>query len=170
MSENIASQINETNQNLFAQLDSFDEQMLNKVPYADSWTAAQVANHLTKSDRFINQLLNGPTRSTSRPPDQYIKKLSDIFLNFESKMKSPDMIVPDDRIFGKPELVNDIKSIRAQVLESASKVDLALTTTVDSPLGESTLLEILHFHLYHTKRHLHQLKKIQAALQGVVTI
>jgi len=157
-------QIRGTNEKLFAILDSFDESHLNTVPYANSWTAAQVGNHLTKSDRFITQLVSGPTVSTERAADEYVKQLADTFLNFDEKLVAPEMIIPDEKTFTKAEVLTDIKSTRSNLLNVANSVDLTRTTSLKSPFGKSTLLELLHFHLYHTKRHIHQLEKIRAAV------
>jgi hypothetical protein len=166
MDTEIVKRVQDTNQKLFGLLDSFDEKKLNKVPYADSWTAAQVGNHLVKSDRFIHYVLTGPTRETKRPVDEHVGQLSETFLNFDVRLKSPGMIIPDERTFTKTEVLNDLKTARNKILDAASKVNLNLTTTIDSPLGESTLLELLHFHLFHTQRHLHQLEKIRAAISA----
>jgi hypothetical protein len=166
MTIDIVTQVRDTNQQLFSQLEAFDEIKLNKVPYMDSWTAAQVANHLVKSDRFLLQLLMGPTRETTRQTDAQVQQLADTFLNFDTRLKSPGMIIPDDRAFTKQEVLTDLKTARTNLLEAADEVDLALTTTIESPLRESTLLELLHFHLYHTKRHLHQLEKIKHAVSA----
>jgi hypothetical protein len=166
MATDIVLQVQESNKQLFSLLDTFDEKKLNKVPYIDSWTAAQVANHLVKSDRFLLHLLTGPTRETNRSADANIQQLADTFLDFDTRLMSPIMIIPDERTFTKHEVLTDLKTARTNILDAAGKVDLGLTTTIESPLGESTMLEILHFHLYHTKRHLHQLEKIQLALSA----
>ena len=164
MSEEIVQQIAGVNEDLFKLLDSFDDSELNMVPYPDSWTPGQVADHLTKSDRLLFGLLSGPTRSTSRAPDANIQMLSDTFLNFETKMKSPEVIIPDQKVFTKTEVLDEIRSIRSEIVSIAGKNDLSKTTTLSSPLGESTLLEILHFHSYHTQRHIHQLEKMRSAM------
>ena len=166
MVTDIVTQVQDTNKLLFDLLDSFDENKLNKIPYRDSWTAAQVANHLVKSDRFLHYLFNGPTRKTERAADAHIQQLADIFLDFDTRLKSPGMIIPDDRPFTKNEVLTDLKTARTNLLDAAEKMDLGLITTLESPLGESTMLEILYFHLFHTKRHLHQLEKIQLALSA----
>jgi hypothetical protein len=166
MANDIVTQVQDTNRKLFGMLDSFDEKKLNRVPFADSWTAAQVCNHLVKSDRFLHYLLTGPTRETKRPADEHVGQLGETFLNFEVRLKSPKMIVPDERTFTKAEVLSDLKTARTSIIDAANKVNLDLTTTVESPLGESTLLELLHFHLYHTKRHLHQLEKIYQAVSA----
>jgi hypothetical protein len=161
MDANLTTQILETNGHLFHILESFDEQAINQLPVPGSWTVAQVANHLQKSDRFISYLLHAPTKDTQRPADEYVKQLKDTFLDFNTRMNSPEMIVPDAGPFDKESLLQELKSGRTAILAAAGQVDLARTTSVESPLGESTLLELLHFHLFHTQRHIHQLRRIR---------
>jgi DinB family protein len=162
MSISLLSEITKTNADLFVLIDSFDENELNQVPFENSWTAGQVANHLKKSDSFIHYLLTAPTRETQRPADQNVGQLRDVFLNFDKKLDAPDMIAPDTRNFTREEALGSLKDIRSKILEDAANTDLTLTTTVKSPLGAATLLEMLHFHLFHTQRHIHQLEKIRA--------
>ena len=59
--------------------------------------------------------------------------------------------------------MQELKLAFNKLKENERKTDL--TSLVEGlPLGPITKLEILHFSLYHTQRHLHQMKKIVAAL------
>ena len=69
-------------------------------------------------------------------------------------------------------LENEISGKATGILRKSTKKTIAkeeianLTDMVDNlPLGAITKLEILHFVLYHTQRHLHQMKKICDALK-----
>ena len=80
-------------------------------------------------------------------------------------MKSPDFIIPEDISYEKQAAAEELHSAENQLKESAN--DALLTELVKGlPLGPVTKLEILHFVLYHTQRHVHQMKKIKEALSN----
>lgn len=144
-------------------LSSFSEKELNTVPFKGSWTAAQVGRHLFKSEDGIDKLFAAPTKPVNRPPDANAGELKKTFLDFNTKMKSPDFIVPEDIAFDKDELVESLANAKEKVLESVKENNLAYSAELpeDHPLAGSTKLEIVHFITYHTIRHNHQIKKIR---------
>jgi uncharacterized damage-inducible protein DinB len=44
---------------------ALSQEEINIVPFAGSWTAAQVTEHLCKSDNAMIQALNGPVEPTN---------------------------------------------------------------------------------------------------------
>src|SRR5688572_4712056 len=83
---------------------------INTVPFTGSWTAAQVTEHLCKSDNAMIQALNGPVQPTSRPPDKMVNNLRSIFLDFSTKLPSPEFIIPVPGTHDKDSLLNAFKS------------------------------------------------------------
>src|ERR1700753_1266909 len=73
---------------------SFTDHQINTVPFENSWTAAQVIDHVTKSNTPIWQSVSGEGVSTDRDPAQAEPHIKAQFLNFDVKMKSPDFILP----------------------------------------------------------------------------
>lgn len=165
MTNDILRELTDTNNTLFERIASFDEAALNTIPFADSWTAAQVAVHLFKSDMGMLKLLHGPVKTTSRPPDEEVGKLRDIFLNFEAKYNAPTFTVPAAETYEKDAVISSLRDTRTQLDESFRTMDLTATTG-SSPLGELTRLEILHFVLFHTQRHIRQLENIYARVHA----
>ena len=49
----ITAQIDETSQELYQLIGSLSEEQFNMVPFIDSWTPAQLAVHVTKSNNGI---------------------------------------------------------------------------------------------------------------------
>ncbi|MEO6219070.1 MAG: hypothetical protein ABIO81_01485, partial [Ginsengibacter sp.] len=72
---------------------------INKIPYKDSWTAAQVLNHVTKSTTGVAQTMLKTSQPAARDAGEKVPELKKTFLDFLNKMKSPDTIVPDDGPF-----------------------------------------------------------------------
>ncbi|MEO6452453.1 MAG: DinB family protein [Ginsengibacter sp.] len=156
--------IDEAVSELVSLMSSLDENQINSVPYQDSWTAAQLLTHVTKSTNGMAKAMLMESKPAKRDPGEKILHLKNAFLDFSSKMESPDFIVPGEGPYGKQAVINEINKSFQQFKEDTNKANL--TDIVKGlPLGEITKLEILHFVLYHTQRHLHQMKKIYDALK-----
>lgn len=146
-------------------MSSLDGNTINTVPYKDSWTAGQLFRHVTKSTAAIAKAMRMDARPAERNADEKVHELKETFLDFSSKMKSPDFIVPENGPYNKQVAIDDLNKSFEQLKKGAGNANL--TEVVDSlPLGEVTKLEMLHFVLYHTQRHLHQFKKICEALKN----
>ena len=144
---------------------SFTDEQLNSIPLENSWTAGQVADHIIKALSGSAKTLHGKTETIDREAGEKIKAINDVFLDFTSKMKSPDFILPGNGPFKKTELLTAIEKIRKEILET-SNLDLSLLC-LDFELpgfGKFTRLEWLHFFLAHTQRHTNQLKNIYHTL------
>lgn len=140
------------------------EQTINTIPYKDSWTVGQLYRHVSKSTNGMAKVLKIPGTPVERDPAGRVPELSDTFLNFEHKLKSPDFIVPEEGSYEKLVVIQDLQNSFKSLEESVH--GMAQAELVNNlPFGPITKLEILHFVWYHTQRHLHQLKKISKALQ-----
>jgi uncharacterized damage-inducible protein DinB len=139
---------------------------INTVPFAGSWTAGQVIEHLCKSDNAMIQTLNGAVQPTNRPPDEMVANLQAIFLDFSTKLPSPEFIIPSDQTFDKENLLSTFKAGRKQIGKAIQTLDL--TATCHMPIfGEPTRMEIIAFVIFHTMRHTNQVKRITEKLAAV---
>jgi hypothetical protein len=159
MKTKIQEELDTVTTELLLLIDSFDQEQINLVPFEDSWTAAQVANHLAKSDASVIASIYGPGMPAERAPDEKTPELKGIFLNFEVKLKSPEMVIPDNTIFKKDDLIATLKQTRSRLSAAAATLNLDELCTHEV-LGNMTRLEFLSFVTYHTQRHVHQLKRI----------
>ena len=156
--------IDEPVSQLLELMSSLDETKINTVPYKDSWTAGQLFRHVTKSTNAMAKAIRMESRPAERDAGEKIPGLKKAFLDFSTKMKSPDFIVPEEGPYEKKAAIEEFNKSFAQLRESTNKA--SLTDMADNlPLGAITKLEVLHFVCYHTQRHLHQMKKIIAALK-----
>jgi uncharacterized damage-inducible protein DinB len=151
-----------TTRDLLQVLGEFNNEQFNRLPFEGSWTAGQVADHLFRAERGAPALMTGNTHQTTRNPEQFVKPLDDAFLDFSTKMKSPDFILPSDGPHDQVEYYNKFEAIRKNILELAAKLDLTETCTeFDMPkLGHMTRYELLRFTVAHSTRHIRQLKNI----------
>src|SRR5689334_12497941 len=84
---------------------SFTEEELNTVPYKNSWTAAQVAEHVTRSNITIIQSMQIDGKKSTRELDERVPELKATFLDFSIKLNSPDFILPTQALYQKEPLV-----------------------------------------------------------------
>jgi hypothetical protein len=138
---------------------SFHEEQINKVPFENSWTAAQVADHVNKSNKSMIRSLSEKGKASGRNGDEGVEKLRELFLNFDSKLQSPKFILPTQDTYNKEALIADLRNSVERIKELSKTVDVS--EMINHPVfGEVTKFEILHFIVYHTQRHIHQLKNI----------
>ena len=158
--------LNETTQNLLQTISLFDHTQFNQIPYKESWTAGQVAEHIFKSESGVPIVLNGNNKQTSRPPDQNIEQIKNTFLDFTSKMRSPDFILPTEDKKSREELFENLKANRAKIIKITNSIDLSKTYYMFPfpGIGEMTGLEWLTFVICHSKRHIRQMKNIHEVL------
>jgi dihydrofolate reductase len=140
-------------------ISSFSETQINELPFAGSWTAAQVADHVTKSNIAIVRSLKKEGRFGGRKPEEGIEQMRNVFLNFETKLQSPDFILPARDIYQRELVIDNLKESIEQLRETAVDTDL-FHTIHHSIFGEITKVELLYFVVYHTQRHIRQLKNI----------
>ncbi len=156
--------LDETWVELLQLISSASPSIINMVPFKDSWTIAQLATHVMKSNKAIAQGLNMEGKPSERNPEEGVEHLKKMFLDFTIKFKSPEFIVPEEANYTKEDVIAEfLKSIEL-LKEAGTKV--RLSEIINLPVfGEITKLELLHFVWYHTKRHTHQLKIILDALR-----
>ena len=162
--DELFSAIDETVSEMVGLMSSLGENQINSLPYKDSWTAGQLLRHVTKSTNEMAKAMETESKSAERNPGEKIPELKKAFLDFSSKMKSPDFIIPEEVSYKKQASIEEINKSFNQLKKNTNKASLN-DIVKGLPLGEITKLEILHFVLYHTQRHLHQMKKIYDALK-----
>lgn len=140
-----------------------NEGQVNTVPFAGGWNAGQLFRHVTKSTNGMVRALLAEARPAMREPAENVGQLRRSFLDFSTKMKSPAFIVPEDEYYEKEQSVAELDTALQQLRASAERADLQ-ELVKGLPLGDVTKLEILHFVVYHTQRHVQQMRKIQRAL------
>jgi hypothetical protein len=104
----------------------------------------------------------GKTEKTTREPDEKIKDIEALFLNFDIKMESPEFILPVNTEYSKNSLALSLLKNEKELLDITDRYDLSLTI-LDFELpgfGKFTILEWIGFVLTHIKRHLSQLQSI----------
>lgn len=141
-----------------------DENKVNTIPYEGSWTAPQLLRHVTKSINGMTRALQMDATPATRNPSERTDELKKIFLDFSKKLTQPEFIVPEERVYEKQSAIEGLNKSFGRFKESAAVAKLD-DLVEGLPLGPITKLEIIHFVLYHTQRHVFQMKKICEALK-----
>jgi hypothetical protein len=164
MEKELLSQIDETETALLDIYNHLSQQQLNTVPYEGSWTPGQLSEHLEKACTVGT--LYGKTADTTRDPAEKVEPLRKLFLDFTIKLHSPDFIYPEGDHFNKEEVLRLLKTRWTDIRKAATTLELDKTCLdFEMPqFGTLTRFEWLSFLVIHTQRHLHQLRKMQAAL------
>lgn len=163
--KNILRELEDTGNTLLKTLSAFDQAKINKVPFEGSWTAGQIGDHLLKSYAVV-ETLNGEVKPTKRAVDLKVEELKSIFLNYNLKMQSPEFILPANSIINKEALISSLEHRISLLIKSVTTLDLSKTCVsfIIPELEEMTRTEWIYFVIYHTQRHIHQLKQIQKVL------
>ncbi|WP_264550694.1 DinB family protein [Flavobacterium sp. N2038] len=169
MKTSVQKKITDTFQKLKETLSLFPESDLNKVPYEGSWTAGQVAQHIIMADSGFPELFARKTEKTNRKPDENVKDIDALFLNFDLKMDAPVFLIPEKKEYNKNDLNLKLLKIESELLECAEKYDLTLISPDFQLPGfdKFTLYEWINFALVHTQRHTNQLNKIFKSLNNL---
>ncbi|QNK63134.1 DinB family protein [Pedobacter sp. PAMC26386] len=160
--ETILLDTDQTFTNLLQIVSAFDDKQLNEIPFKGSWTAGQVLQHLILANSGFIEVMQGPVKETERKPDQQVALIRKDFLNFDSKMESPDFILPLPISYSKQRQIGTLENIKSGLLHLVDTAELDKTCLAfELPgYGFLTRFEAVYFVNYHTQRHSHQLKNI----------
>ncbi len=141
-----------------------DEEMVNTIPFDGSWTAPQLLRHVSKSMQGMAKAMKMEAKPATRNPEERIEGLKNVFLNFSKKLTQPDFLIPENQVYKKQPAIDELNKSFSEFKANASRANL--NEQVEGlPLGPITKLEIIHFVLFHTQRHLYQMENICAALK-----
>src|SRR5262245_26382266 len=122
--EELFVSLDDTTSELIRLISSFTEMQINDIPFAGSWTAAQVADHVAKSNIGIIHSLKKEGKSPERAPDEIVEELKNTFLDFDTKLQSPEFILPTQDIYQKKLVIDNLKTSIAELKEVSRHVNL----------------------------------------------
>jgi len=168
MKEELKIEITSTFGQLYQTLSLFTQGEINAIPYEGSWTSGQVARHIIKSTSGLKQVCDNNTKKLASNPEEKVPALKQIFLDFSTKMNSPEFIYPELKDYDKEMLLSSVQKIEKELVYIADNYDLGLTCMdFEMPgFGNLTIYELVSFAGIHTKRHIYQLTNIYKALRN----
>ena len=148
-------------------LQSFSAKESNRVFYSGSSSAAQVADHVIKCCAGLPKMLAGGSIVNQRNYEENVQKIEFIFLEFITKMQSPEFILPADKFFKTDNLQHALNKLLDKIVMINVQKDFNRTYS-DFPflqMGFFTGKERLCFSLEYTTGHLRKIKNIHQCLQ-----
>ena len=141
---------------------SFEEDLINRKPFPESWTPTQVALHIILAT-------DGVPDSTTRPldrEDSYLPRIKPWWEDLNQKFESPEPLKPDDKPRSKKEILSELKRVREKDLNILLHEDLTLICMdLELPtIGYLTRYEWLWFIQMHLRRHLFQLQNLRGEI------
>jgi len=138
---------------------------LNKLPFEDSWTIGQVAEHIILCSRDIP---DRQVKEAERPYNEKEPALKGIFLDMEQKSKAAPVVTPQLPPHHKKILLEKLNVNKIFLTKIIHEKDLKqLCLDMEFPfMGYLTRYEWLHFISVHTRRHLNQIRNIQQYLSN----
>ena len=172
MTTDFISELDLTATQLKEAIKVFTREDFKKIPFEGSWSAAQVAEHILKSASGIPGVLSGNSKPAERDPEEKVKIIESIFLDFSTKMKSPKFILPSMEPPSKEELLQDLNAAFEKIKHISNTINLAdLYPDFPFPqMGELSGYEWLCFIICHSKRHTVQIKNIYKKISGNVIV
>ena len=148
---------------------AFTEENFNVIPFANSWTASQVCEHIIKTNKSIAHALSKKGATTEREPDQRVIELKEILLDFTRKFQAPEFVIPTKSDYKKEVFFQDLKESMEGIKALSKTINVSEMIIVPG-FGELTKLELLHFIVYHAQRHIIQLKNVRASFANTGTV
>jgi hypothetical protein len=163
--QEVIAEIQTTFSRLKAALSKFTEQELNMVPFAGSWTAGQVTEHIIKS---IGGIPDERTKSADRPYDEKIEAIREMFLDMNQKFQTDPSLEPEGANYSLESLLDTLAQFETQHIATVQRVDLtALCLDMELPVfGYLTRYEWIRFMMVHTQRHTQQIENIYSVLRN----
>ncbi|MDN5284497.1 MAG: DinB family protein [Mucilaginibacter sp.] len=163
LSELVTAQVESIKEKLIQTIALIKQDEINRTPFEGSWTAGQVGEHINLSVSGMIKTLSAPVNVTEREPDRYVKGIKDMFLNFNLKFSAAPGITPTDKHQDKETLINTLTNTFKGFINIVRAEDLTGTFPgVEFPgMGPLTRLEWVYLTIYHTQRHIHQLKEMK---------
>jgi uncharacterized damage-inducible protein DinB len=161
--EELIIEIENVNREFIQTLSQFSEKELNKIQQEESWTAGQVTEHILKSNGgILAQLLNGDGNPTTRPFDEHVDLIKNIFRS-EDKMKTAPSLEPSQPPHDLEDLMKTLNLQQIQKLETIKVKELKeLSSELQFPPAPNglTRYEWIIFMIEHTRRHGKQIENI----------
>lgn len=148
--------------NLLDVLSDIPKEIFDKQPESKEWSIGKVAEHLIKVEIGTVRLFTGPTEPSARDAEQKVEQIKRRMLDHETKMRAYGPIVPDDKPKDKTKALEKIQNIRQQISSFIDILDLTeIITGFEHPIfGPLTRIEWIYFNIYHSRRHVHQIRLI----------
>lgn len=162
----IQTELQSVTNKLIPLLQSFSPDAFSKKVDEQTWSAAEVAEHLLIVNRNLSYVLKSEGEMPERAYDKKLSVIKEALSNRATKIVAPETVKPTGTVQDQQELINGLQHYMQVLHQIAEEKELQeLCTQYPHPrLGRLTRLEWLYFIIYHTERHCQQLEIIKSEL------
>lgn len=164
--ENLLSDLDANTDALIEQVLNFDPALFEQQPIDQSWSAAQLTEHIYVLDRLIYNILAGETEPAARAADEKVATIQAVINNRSRTIIAPDPIVTLGKIKDQQILISKIITARKEIHTVIQTMDLSPICLgfIHKGFGPMTRLEWIEFLIVHSQRHFHQYQRIANTL------
>lgn len=169
--KDLLTRMEKEHKQLFKELRNYPDDLLNKKPAPDAWSAAQVIEHLIAADDVSLQYLRKKAGNTAEVKNEglrglYKSTLLKIIFMLPIKFKVPAVVAPSENFMPLTELEERWKTLREGFVEVTTKLtdkDLERGLWKHTRAGKMNIYQMFDFLHIHFKRHEQQIERtIQA--------
>lgn len=163
----VKKDLNHSTSHMLDVLSNIPEDDFNKIPVQGKWSVGKVAEHLIKVETGTVRLFSGSSKASERDYEKNIQLIRDRMMDFETKMKAFGPILPDNDPKDQSKVLEKLQDIRQKTAGFIEIQDLTeIVTGFEHPIfGLLTRVEWIYFNIYHSRRHIKQIEKIQWELR-----
>ncbi|WP_103665297.1 DinB family protein [Gracilimonas amylolytica] len=159
----LKEQLNNNTEALLSKIGQIADEQFHAKPDDETWSPAQVLEHLYRSEFGIPKLFMGEAEpDPDRDSEAIIEKMRKQFLESDKKYKASGVILPGEEKKSKEELTSNFRSLREKIAVLADQFDSKeVCKAYEHPVyGYLTREEWLNFNIIHTQRHMAQIDRI----------
>lgn len=155
--------LHDSTEKFIALLESFPEESWMNKPDENTWSAAEVAGHVSLLDLYIARMMQQKGIKADRDPMQQKELIKKALEDHTRKLTAPEPIQVKDAN-DKQSSVNNFLKYRRMIAESISTQDLdeICPGFKHAYFGYLSRGEWAWFTVYHSNRHMMQIKKLQS--------
>ena len=159
--------LTETRNHLMNEIDSLNENLLNRKSNLESWSIAQVCHHLVLVEESTIKAIAWGLKA-GEPTQLERKKVELLILDRTKKTLAPKIVEPDTKSFELQQIIdllNDSRKKLNTLLNTVEDKSMLAKKSVKHPaLGELRLDQWIEQIYLHEQRHIEQIKEIKSLL------
>jgi len=136
----------------------------------NSWSIVNIIEHILVVEKSTLWLTQFDAENIDRSPSYKMSQIKKGLLNFDHKVLAPEVMRPSKNRSDHQSMLKELKTIRLELLKIGEEKGWnQLITKFDHPFFSSlTRLEWVYSNIYHTERHIQQIRKISHKLATIV--
>ena len=166
LTSSLQTDLQAVSEKLIRQLQRFTPDTFHKKPDPESWSAAEVGEHILIVNKNLGFVMQAGGIIPDRAPDKKLSAFKEVLLNRTIKIEAPENVKPVGAIQEQQEIIVGLQKQLQVLLQAIEEKELSeLCEAYPHPrLGRLTRLEWSYFIIYHTERHSQQLEDIYKKL------